>query len=32
MRRFMAIKAVAEQAVGAWDIGNRGHAIRLPPS
>src|SRR5262249_47833941 len=32
MRRFMAIKAVEEQAVGSWDIGNRGHAIRLPPS
>ena len=32
MRRFMAIKAVEEQAVGSWDIGNRGHAIHLPPS
>jgi hypothetical protein len=31
-RRFMAIKAVEEQAGGSWDIGNRGHAIRLPPS
>jgi hypothetical protein len=32
MRRFSAIKAVEEQAIGAWNIGNRGHAIRLPPS
>src|SRR5262245_2580458 len=32
MRRFMAIKAVEEQTVGAWDIGNRGHATRLPSS
>src|SRR5262249_16269104 len=29
MRRFMTIKAVEEQAIGTWNIGNRGHAIRL---
>jgi hypothetical protein len=27
--RFMTIKAVEEQAIGTWNIGNRGHAIRL---
>ena len=29
MRRFMTIKAVEEQAIRAWEIGNRWHAIRL---
>jgi hypothetical protein len=29
VRRFMTIKAVEEQAIGTWNIGNRGHAIRL---
>ncbi len=29
MRWFVTIKAVEEQAIGAWDMGNRGHAIRL---
>ena len=29
MGRFMTIKAVEEQALGTWNIGNRGHAIRL---
>src|SRR5262245_56485564 len=32
MRGFIAIKAVEEQAIGSWDIGNRGHAVRLTPS
>src|SRR5262245_4285776 len=27
--RFMTIEAVEEQAIGTWNIGNRGHAIRL---
>jgi len=31
-RRFMAIKAVEEHALWSWDIGNRGHAIRLTSS
>src|SRR5262245_50926787 len=26
VRRFMTIKAVEEQAIGTWNIGNRGHA------
>jgi hypothetical protein len=29
VQRFMTIKAVEEQAIGTWNIGNRGHAIRL---
>ncbi len=29
VRRFMTIKAIEEQAIGTWNIGNRGHAIRL---
>jgi hypothetical protein len=29
VRRFMTIKAVEELAIGTWNIGNRGHAIRL---
>jgi hypothetical protein len=29
VRRFMTIKAIEEQAIGTWDIRNRGHAIRL---
>jgi hypothetical protein len=29
VRRFMTIKAGEEQAIGTWNIGNRGHAIRL---
>src|SRR5262249_16734810 len=29
VRRFVTIKAVEEQAIGTWNIGNRGHAIRL---
>ena len=32
MRRFMGIKAGEEQAIWSWDIGNRGHAVRLTPS
>jgi hypothetical protein len=29
MRRFLTIKAVEEQAIWAWDIGNRWHASHL---
>jgi hypothetical protein len=29
MRRFLTIKAIEEQAIGAWDIGNRWHASHL---
>jgi len=29
VRRFMTIKAVEEQAIGTWNIGNRGHAFAL---
>jgi hypothetical protein len=29
VRRFLAVKAVEEHPIGAWNIGNRGHAIRL---
>src|SRR5215468_10017138 len=29
VRRFMTIKAVEEQAIGTWNIGNRGHASAL---
>jgi hypothetical protein len=29
VRRFITIKAVEEQAIGTWDIGNCGHATCL---
>jgi len=29
VRRLLTVKAVEEHPVGAWNIGNRGHAIRL---
>jgi hypothetical protein len=29
VRRFLTVKAVKEHAVGAWDIGHRGHARHL---
>jgi hypothetical protein len=29
MRRFITVKAVEEQAIRAWDIGNCWHSIRL---
>jgi hypothetical protein len=29
MRRFLTIKAIEEQAIGAWDIGNRWHVSHL---
>ena len=29
MRRFLTIKAIEEQAIGAWDIGNHWHASDL---
>jgi hypothetical protein len=32
MRWFVTIKTVEEQAIGAWDTGPRGHAIRLVQS
>jgi hypothetical protein len=29
MWRFLTIKAIEEQAIGTWDIGNRWHASHL---
>jgi hypothetical protein len=29
MRQYIAINTVEEQAIWSWDLGNRGHAIRL---
>jgi hypothetical protein len=29
VRRFLTVKAVEKHPVGAWNIGNRGHAIHL---
>jgi hypothetical protein len=29
VRRFLTVKAVEEHPVGAWKIGNRGHALYL---